>query len=97
MSQRYPIQLKVLSDISGQKPHVVALENLLIIHEHYKMGWTHTCLNYVIYFQCPLLIFWHIVKFLKLVEPVVEKTCTDTFIPFIVCGYYLIHHLIDIE
>ncbi len=42
-------------------------------------------------------VFGQVVYLLKLLQPVVQQPCTDTFVPLVISGDDFVHHLIDVK
>jgi hypothetical protein len=97
VSQWHAVQLEFLCHILHQEPHVIVLENLLFVHKNYKVWWSDFCLNDVVYLQCAFTVFGQVVHFLELLQPVVQQSCADSLVPFVVCCDDLVHHLVDVH
>ena len=54
------------------------------VEEEYKVRRSDSCLDEIIYFERPLIIFRHMLQFFEVLKPVIEQPSRYSGIPFII-------------
>lgn len=89
------VHFELFGNVISHKPHIIVLKNFLVIHEEDEMGRSDSRLEQIVNLQSHIPFLGQIVKFLKFIQPVIEHTCRDPGIPFIVGSNYIVDQIIE--
>lgn len=90
------LETEFFSEFLSHKTHVVRFEHGLVIDEDNKGGWSWLNLRDKTDLQLTSTFCRCILNFFESVQPVIERSCWDSDVPFLVRFENIVHHLVFI-